>query len=32
MKLGTNDAGNIQFTVTDTLEEAREAAMAIQVT
>lgn len=31
VRLGTNSTGELQFTVTDTVEEAQEAARALQV-
>lgn len=31
VRLGTNAEGGVQFTVTDTVEEAQEAARALQV-
>lgn len=31
MRLGTNPDGDLQFTVTDTVEEAQDAARALQV-
>ena len=31
VRLGTNADGAVQFTVTDTVEEAQEAAWALQV-